>query len=258
MSNFTMSNGMTYPSKPGFKPCEECVHPWPPRYEDGSCWACTNLEVSEAYTALKDGEAFDPEYSKGFPSSSAIAYELGFEYYYTGQACKKGPHAKKLPLVGPKRCIACPRVAARNEAKTQYNPEIDCAVCGNKAPRLVKTDACMFCRENPSSTPRPKTPRSTARHAGHKHYEADTPCPDCDTFERRVYDNKCVHCCSATDSRKTGTQAFIDGNPDLIVDRDTATSLGFKVFRTGEPCLRGHKGYRYVTTNGCITCLRGE
>lgn len=101
-------------------------------------------------------------------------------------------------------------------------------------------------------------PRSIARQAGRKHYTPDTYCPDCDTDERRVCDNKCVQCCSATDSRRSGTQAFIDANPELIVTRDMARTVGFKVFRTGKPCSRGHAGFRYVTTNGCITCLRGK
>lgn len=257
-NEITMANGITYTTKPGFTACHECVNPWPHRYENGDCWVCVNIDVGDTYHALSTGAAFDPAFPNGFPSNSAVAHEMGSEFYFTGQACKKGPHPKKLLLIGPKKCIGCPRVDARRKEKTYYTPEFDCTECGLREPRSVKTNTCMHCRETKATEARKQTVRSVARHAGEKHYTPDTPCPDCDTSERRVYDNKCVHCCSATDSRRSGTQAFIDGNPELIVTRDMARTLGFKVFRTGKPCSRGHTGFRYVTTNGCITCLRGR
>lgn len=236
--------------------CPVCK--WPSdKYLDGSCWVCYNLKIGADYHALANG-ALPEDFPKGFPHSRGAASKAGSEFYFTGKACTKGKHPRKVLLISPKKCIGCPRVDARRKAETRYKPEFECDVCKTYAPRIVKTDVCTHCHKEKLAAAHTRTIRSVARHAGEKHYTPDTPCLDCDTSERRVYDNKCVHCCSATDSRRSGTQAFIDANPELIVTRDMARTVGFKVFRTGKPCSRGHAGFRYVTTNGCITCLRGK
>ena len=45
--------------------------------------------------------------------------------------------------------------------------------------------------------------------------------------------------------------------PDLVLSRGEARLFGFSVYRTGEACRRGHRGWRYVSTGNCIDCLKG-
>jgi hypothetical protein len=46
--------------------------------------------------------------------------------------------------------------------------------------------------------------------------------------------------------------------PDTVISREMAKGLGFKVFRTGRACKRGHAAFRYVSTGGCIDCHKGR
>ncbi len=52
----------------------------------------------------------------------------------------------------------------------------------------------------------------------------------------------------------TAAQALMAGCPDMVIEREAARALGFKIFRTGKPCRRGHNTWRYVTTGGCLDC----
>lgn len=44
--------------------------------------------------------------------------------------------------------------------------------------------------------------------------------------------------------------------PDLILPRREAMAQGWSVFRTGEPCPNGHRGWRYVNNSQCTECKR--
>lgn len=52
------------------------------------------------------------------------------------------------------------------------------------------------------------------------------------------------------------TARFMKLNPSLVVSRAEALGFGFKVYRTGLPCRRGHTGFKYVSTGACIECLK--
>ena len=43
-----------------------------------------------------------------------------------------------------------------------------------------------------------------------------------------------------------------------IIDRDKARALGLTRFFTGEPCKHGHVVERYVSSGGCVECVRGH
>lgn len=78
----------------------------------------------------------------------------------------------------------------------------------------------------------------------------------------RTDDNNCLECETIKrnkklDGRATETTKMMCDYPDMIIDYDTAKRLKFKVYRTGEPCFNGHKGYRYVRNKTCIECSRG-
>lgn len=60
------------------------------------------------------------------------------------------------------------------------------------------------------------------------------------------------------DGRLTADSIMMKACPDLIISRVDARGLGVGVYRTGEECRRGHKGFRYVSSGNCIFCLRGH
>lgn len=75
----------------------------------------------------------------------------------------------------------------------------------------------------------------------------------------RNLNNECVECVEnkqQSDGRSTQVSRMMFDYPDMILDYETAKTLGFKVYRTGESCWQGHKGYRYVKNKTCVTCSR--
>ena len=42
--------------------------------------------------------------------------------------------------------------------------------------------------------------------------------------------------------------------PEMIIGRKSAADLGLSIYRTGEPCLRGHFSWRYVSSSACVAC----
>ena len=71
--------------------------------------------------------------------------------------------------------------------------------------------------------------------------------------------NECIECVEnkrQPDGRSTQVTRMMNDYPDMTLDYETAKTLGFKVYRTGEPCWQGHKGYRYVKNKTCVTCAR--
>lgn len=77
-----------------------------------------------------------------------------------------------------------------------------------------------------------------------------------------VISGRCFECASkrqareSTDGRSTASTEYARMNPDAIMSREVAKALGFALYRTGEPCRRGHTGWRYVSTGNCLDCLR--
>lgn len=123
--------------------------------------------------------------------------------------------------------------------------------------RLGKCFSCSQKKKQPS-------PRQFAMVKGEKWYTPDTQCVKCDqTAPRRVDNGLCSGCVPAAgpnhvDQRETPDSILMREQPDMIIDKVTADECGMKVYRTGEPCRRGHTGWRYVKIGNCIPCLRGE
>lgn len=44
--------------------------------------------------------------------------------------------------------------------------------------------------------------------------------------------------------------------PDTVVGRAESMAKGWAVYRTGEPCSRGHRGFRFVSSRACVDCGR--
>ena len=128
-----------------------------------------------------------------------------------------------------------------------------CSKAGHLGLRSVN-GGCWFC-ESHDSTP---SPRQAARQAGEKWYTPIKPCPKCGTLEpRRVDNGECRGCIprSETTLEREATAAMVRDCPDMVMSRKDARALDLKVYRTGNPCINGHTGYRYVSTGGCLGCL---
>ncbi len=149
-----------------------------------------------------------------------------------------------------------PSEALEGDAKYYVRPE-KCKKCGGLGVLHSGTMKCYFCeleRLKPS-------PRQAAKNAGEIWYTPTKPCKNCDQIaKRRVYDGYCSGCATASnnhsDRRQTPDSQIMRDSPDLILSRDDARVMGFKVYRTGEPCRSDHTGFRYVSTGNCIECLR--
>ena len=124
----------------------------------------------------------------------------------------------------------------------------------------IKHVKCVQCEES-------LKPREQAMFDNRTTYLSTSPCTNCgDHTIRDVEDGRC-HACDYVpgtkksarddDQRTTPDVIMMRDAPDTIVSREDAKSYGFKVYRTGQPCRRGHAGWRYVSTGNCIDCLRG-
>lgn len=85
-------------------------------------------------------------------------------------------------------------------------------------------------------------------------YVPTWPCGKCNGKERHTKSNKCVNCSPAAIPRKSAERELMDRNPEAILSPAAAVLGGLKVYRTGEPCKRGHKSWRYIKGNACIDC----
>lgn len=236
--------------------------------KDGSCSFCMTTDAHVLWSQWVQGDPSRPEIWSTSPAASAL---LGIDWYYGSPShdimCTQGPHLRKTSI-STGRCVECdadnklfaaqkrgPRAVARAAGERYYTPTTQCPSCGNTALRNVITDACSGCSRN-------NGPRAVARAAGERYYTPADPCGSCGTpSPRHVVTNCCSGCHNTTsinDGRRTPSQIFAAENPDFILPRDSASSLGYTLYRTGEPCRRGHTGWRYVSTGNCVDCLRGE
>lgn len=126
--------------------------------------------------------------------------------------------------------------------------------CGHPG-KVLLNGKCWFCRRDKDNSPRQKAIRQ-----GLKWYmpKSDDPCPSGHIALRRVDNGKCKACAEVAVQRsETGEVPMHKQFPDMILTRDAARSLGMKVYRTGDPCRRGHRAWRYVSTGGCLDCKEG-
>lgn len=124
------------------------------------------------------------------------------------------------------------------------------AQCGHPGKRTL-TNQCYFCKTS-------KSPRQEAVDSGSDWYmpEPNDPCARGHVALRRVANGICSQCAAEDRERKKAENVpFHRKNPDMIITRETATALGLKVYRTGEPCRQGHRGFRYISTGNCLECM---
>ncbi len=145
-----------------------------------------------------------------------------------------------------------PSEATERGFKHYLRPQC-CRDCGSVGLRITDDSKCYFCE----SEKRAPSPRQQAIANGDTWYTPNEPCTKCgEIAERRVNDGKCKGCKPAVDSRATPDSIMMEESPNLVVAREDARSFGFKVYRTGEACNKGHTGFRYVSTGNCIECIK--
>lgn len=107
------------------------------------------------------------------------------------------------------------------------------------------------------------TPRNEAIERSEATYIATGECASCDQVTmRNTIDKSCTKCGYVPQSKlepsDTPDMIMMRQNPDMIVSKVDADEYGFKVYRTGDECHKGHSGWRYVSTGNCIMCIKGE
>ena len=205
----------------------------------------------------------------------AAAAARGDEFYKTEAPCNRAGHPG-VRRVDDDSCAYCERERqlkiksrqARQEAvgagEMWYMPAEPCKKCGEKAPRRVNNGSCSNCetrRKAPRSAS--STARIEARSAGKMWYMPAEPCPKCgEKAPRRVNNGSCRGCEKKIRKRKREldrlSHTFMRDHPETVINRDDAVMLGLSVFRTGKPCKRGHRAFRYVSTGACIECVKDQ
>lgn len=115
---------------------------------------------------------------------------------------------------------------------------------------------CEVCRADKEA--KPESPRQAARAAGETWYqpaEGDL-CRNGHNAPRRVNNGSCQRCEEeARQRRPADPEPIWKTSPDLIISREDARAFGMVVYRTGQPCKRGHASFRYVSNGGCLVCM---
>jgi len=138
------------------KPCTACNNLTPIRYVLGDdCFGCAQVAFKEGlFYALND----PTDVPEDIPTTPAEANDMGLDFYFTGDACKKANHAEKKSTISGK-CMNCPTRSPRQQAiangDRQYIPATPCKHCHTLAPRLVTTSGCTGCAAPPRKPGKP-------------------------------------------------------------------------------------------------------
>lgn len=101
--------------------------------------------------------------------------------------------------------------------------------------------------------------RTEAKENGERWYTPPTPCKKCMGFHLRcVHTGRCQGCNPLKEPKEidNSTGRLMSENPDMIISKEDAQQFGFTVFRTGQPCKRGHNGWRWVANGACLECMK--
>lgn len=124
--------------------------------------------------------------------------------------------------------------------------------CGHVGKTLLN-GKCYFCKNEKA-----KTPRQIAKDNGELWYfpEQGDLCNNGHNAKRRVNNGSCYECEQLARTDKTDPNRILMAeSPDIVISREDAKTMGLKVYRTGEPCGRDHRGFRYVSTGNCLACM---
>lgn len=157
---------------------------------------------------------------------------------------------------------------------TRYMDDQGCKICGTEAVgRYVADNTCVNCALRDAaqiwqlwkmgSPDRPEKFPLSAKQAvemGVDYFYTEPLCKGGVHFvQPHIKTGRCVACEKLKPLPKGSTNtALMEAMPDMVLQKADALALGMDVFRTGEPCGRGHRAWRYVSNGGCIACMRGN
>lgn len=122
--------------------------------------------------------------------------------------------------------------------------------CGHVGMKTL-SGACYQCEMEKAD--RPKSPRQVAKDKGEIWYQPEPGdlCLNGHNAPRRVNNGSCMTC----EGYEPKPAPIWKTSPDLIISREDAKARGLTVYRTGQPCKRGHADWRYVSNGGCLVCM---
>lgn len=143
-----------------------------------------------------------------------------------------------------------------------YVTEKPCSRLGHPGVRRATDHKCKFCIEEERAKEARLKARARAKARGDMFYTNGEKCHQCGTVgPRRVNNNSCRQCeinrsTKGAAIRQEADRGLMASCPDMVISRADAKALGMGVYRTGKLCKNNHRGFRYVSTGGCLECLR--
>ncbi len=224
-----------------------------------NCVTCSRYDASDLY-GLSVGLMSFIDLPEEYGTESSTAYESQNHLGPVGNRDVTFEYKAKIEAARSMLGGLAPtsiEQAVRAGAELWVYPE-PCKVQGHLGIRTLRNE-CFFCKQERDKP----HPRQEAIRAGESWYSPDKPCLKCGQKAlKRVSNGACKGCIEKAQTVTGGTDTpdsiMMKAQPEMVISKEAAGTLGMKVYRTGVPCRRGHKGFRYVSTNSCIDCLRGR
>jgi hypothetical protein len=224
--------------------CPECKCEPIARYVDSNeCVQCADTQSREDWRLWQQGIPGRPD---PFPTTMSEAVKFKVDYHYVPRLCKGGHHFIKKHIKTGK-CVMCIDNNKRVKSDTATN-------------RFMKENCDLI------------IDKDTAASMGLVVFKTGAPCRKGHIGWRYVNGGACLSCMrpgsyplpsvpvltngsgNKTDARRSISHIYAEEHPNSIMDKETAKFFGLKLYRTGKPCNRGHRGWRYVSTNNCVDC----
>jgi len=213
-----------------------------------------------------------------YPTSREMAKKKRSSIYRHDDVCKKCMHIEngcRNRYTSSDKCVLC----ARLEALDYYNTnDIDptdasiaaakgldyyivphpCKRSGHMGVLKVVDNTCAFCSEESKQRLDKSDRRGSARRKGKMWYMPSEPCTHCGELSPRRVNNDSCQTCEERSKGLSPTALMMKASPDMVISKQDAISIGWTVYRTGKPCRKGHRGFRYVASGNCLTCHRGR
>jgi hypothetical protein len=205
------------------------------------------------------------------------AVTFGFTVYRTGEPCKRG-HTGWW-RVGGSRCIECEEalLETKRENLKKLTPEEytmlhfpdvtitpeeaklrdfsvyrDGNPCkkGHKGWRKISDGECLECE---SLARQMEIMRKAVTEASQKLKKAKKAL---DAQNTRLFVGKKLSKKVPRDKEQRKRDSrMMKYQPGALLSRENAIKQDLGVFRTGDPCTKGHHGWQYVANSNCVTCV---
>lgn len=155
------------------------------------------------------------------------------------------------------------RFKARQAGRKWYESRAPCEY-GHEPIRRVKDCKCKGCLHF-ENLEKADTRRNALKN-GRADYKSAKPCPHGHNDRRRASDGACLTCAALEARRQRisarrrvkrlpdDQRAMMVAAPDTVISQAAASAAGLAVYRTGEPCNRGHAAWRFTDGGDCTEC----